>query len=217
MKNYHSISLAFLAVFCLQPIHQGLAQSTPADSDNDVTETTDSSIQISHLALASAATPGSDMVVAWSGPGSTDDAIYVYRIGGSKALSKVSTRAEDFKPAIVKAPLQAGEYELRLKSAETVLATALFTVIVGKAKIKILTPIVIAGETVAIEWDGPRNSGDNLSVALVGSSSVISKQPASGSIGTQLSLSAPITAGLYEVRLQDRSRNILTKQNFEVR
>ncbi|MFT5571787.1 MAG: hypothetical protein ACI9FR_000707 [Cryomorphaceae bacterium] len=108
--------------------------------------------------------------------------------------------------------MQAGEYELRLKSAQRVLATALFTVVVGKAKIKILTPKVISGETVAIEWDGPRNSGDNLSVGLIGSSSVISKQPASGSIQTQLSLTAPVTAGRYEVRLQDRSSTILARQ-----
>jgi hypothetical protein len=217
MKHQQYLRLSLLAIFCLQPIHQCLGQSEPTDPDNEATRSSEASLQISHLALASATTPGADMVVAWSGPGSNEDAIYVYQIGGSKALSKVSARAEDFKPAIVKAPMQAGDYELRLKSGDEVLATALFTVVVGKAKVKVLTPIVIAGETVDIEWDGPRNSGDNLSISLVGSADEIYKQPASGSIETKLSLRAPVTAGLYEVRLQDRSSSILAKHNFEVR
>jgi hypothetical protein len=48
MKNHHTSSLAFLAIFCLQPIHRGLAQSVTAGSDNHAANAADSVKEISH-------------------------------------------------------------------------------------------------------------------------------------------------------------------------
>ena len=223
MKKHGSIGAIYLTVFYLLPINLGMAQTASTEIDSasitaSMGSTAPESVsQTSHLAIASIATPGADMVVAWSGPGKSDDAIYVYEPGQTKTLSKVKASADDFKPAIVKAPLQAGVYELQLKSGGHVLATAEFSVVAGQAMIQVLTPIVIAGELVTIEWNGPRNSGDRLSIALIGSPSSVSQRHASGSTANLVSLKAPSQAGKYEVRLQDRSNAILAKHQFEVR
>ena len=214
MIQHRALILLSSALICAATFSTAHSQS---DVPTEVQETPESTPEIGLLALASSATPGSEMVVDWSGPGGDEDAIYVYRLGSDKPLYKVSARAKDFKPALVKAPQAAGEYEVKLKSENKILASASFSVISAKANIKILTPIVIAGEPVSIEWNGPRNSGDSLTVGRVGSKEGQSKRPASGSTESPLTLLAPSSAGKYEVRLQDSAGVILASQPFEIR
>lgn len=214
MKKPTCVTLIYVVFLGLSSINSISAQTK---KDNSETATEESISDISHLALASTTSPGADMVVDWSGPGKSDNAIYVVRVGETDILSNTSARADDFKPAIIKAPNQAGEYQMYLKSGTQVLANAFFTVLSAKPRIKILTPVVIVGEDVSIEWNGPRNSGDNLSVGSIGNTSTVSKRPASGSVKSTVSLAAPMEAGQYEVRLKNRAGAVLAKQAFEVR
>lgn len=207
LKILSTLGLFFLASAVL-------AQS---EEPSEPTPGEDTKPGIGLLALSSTALPGEDMVVEWNGPEREGDEIHVYKIAGKQPLSKVAAAANNFKPAIIKAPQQAGEYQVRLISNNQTLASAVFSVVSGRAMLKVLSPIVIAGESVSIEWDGPRNSGDSLVVGQVGAKGSISKSPASGTVDKQLDLIAPRLPGKYEVRLQSKSEVVLASQSFEVR
>ena len=170
-----------------------------------------------YLVLASKARAGSDMSVDWSGPGNSGDGIFVYRAGEDRSLYRVTARASDAKPAIIKAPEAAGEYELKLKTNGRVLATAKFLVIPVVSQIKVLTPLVLSGESVVVQWEGPRNKGDRLAVAVAGDPNYHSQRPAAGSTKSLVKLRVSKEPGKYEVRLQTSSGKILASQPFEVR
>lgn len=172
---------------------------------------------VSYLALPSTALPGSDMVVNWSGPAREGDQIYVVKAGEDTPLHKVSAGPKDFKPAIIKAPHQGGDYQLKLISNNTQLATANFSVVSAKARLRVLTPIVLRGELVEVEWNGPRKDGDQLKILPIGMKNMISKSPASGTVKSVLSLPAPKKAGDYQVQLENRQGEVLVKQHFKVR
>lgn len=215
--KYKDLWLVFAAMSLLLSLPVSAQSEEQSDAAEEAIEAEQVSTNIGLLALASTASPGANMLVDWTGPGNAGDAIHLSHLGSDKILAKVATEADDFRPAIVKAPLQAGDYELRLISDKQVLASASFSVVTAKAQIKILSPIVLSGESVSVEWTGPRNSGDSLVVAAPGNSTVVSKRPASGSVKNQLELAAPVVPGKYEVRLVSKQNVVLADQDFEVR
>ena len=157
---------------------------------------------------------GSPMAVDWTGPGISSDEIVVYKKGGSDPLYRIMAGAGDPRQATINAPVEAGEYELRLESKNKVLAKEPFKVIAVTASIRILTDNIQAGKPLLVEWDGPRNKGDRLVIAITGSTRYLSQRPASGTTKSPIKLRLSTEPGKYETRLQTSSGKVLAKQEF---
>ena len=122
------------------------------------------------LAAPAAVDAGAHFDVAWTGPVSRSDNITFAERGGGvirgTSYVYVGNLAEG-APASLRAPDDAGEYDVIYLSGSTILARA--PVSVGSVSATLShPPQVHAGGQVRVVWDGPRNAQDSITFAARG-------------------------------------------------
>ncbi len=147
---------------------------------------------------------GSTFEVDWEGPDAVDDYISIVRVAtreGTREGNWASTH--DGSPALVLAPPEPGDYEVRYVLRATHRALARQPIIVTPPDARITVPEVIAsGAPFAVEWEGPENEGDYLTIVPEGARDAMfhGTSAASTQEGSPLTLGAPAEPGAYEVR-----------------
>ncbi|WP_050529332.1 vWA domain-containing protein [Pseudaestuariivita atlantica] len=108
---------------------------------------------------------GSAVPVTWTGPDYRNDYIAISKIDGPRYETYTYTR--EGGSLTVKAPLDAGEYELRYIMAQdnTVLAAQPLTVTNIGATLTAASTLP-AGAKLLVEWEGPGYKGDYISIAV---------------------------------------------------
>jgi Mg-chelatase subunit ChlD len=110
---------------------------------------------------------GETIAVTWSGPDSRGDRLtFAARDGGPlRGMSYVYVGNLRGKPGRLRAPADAGAYDVVYVSGSTVLARA--PIQVGDVSADLTVPAQVhAGGPVSVRWDGPRNDRDVITFAV---------------------------------------------------
>lgn len=208
-----------------------LAQ-TGGNSDDEVLATQTLTIEDipTDIEAVTAAEAGSTIEVSWNGPGYETDYISVVR-DGEEAWRRVhATRIDgDSNVADLLMPGKTGMYEVRYVMAMTgansddrVMATQVIEITEAIATLQAPSTVSV-GEMAVIEWTGPANSWDYISVAEVGSDNwkrVHAERVTKGE--NRLRLLMPGVPGTYELRYvmaltgANGDDEILATQSIEV-
>ncbi len=152
------------------------------------------------LAAPDTAVAGADVEITWSGPNNASDFITIVapnaREGGYNGYAYTSVGAT----LQVQAPDVPGDYEIRYVSGQS-------NATLGRVSLSLTAPTVLmetqglvrAGMAFTVEWRGPDNARDYLSIAEVGSADSKYISYAYTSDGTPASFTAP-AGGNYELR-----------------
>jgi hypothetical protein len=141
---------------------------------------------------------GARFAVRWTGPANAGD--YV-AIGDATQPYIAYAYVRDGNPLQITAPDVAGSYELRyfLAQGDTVIARR--PIAVGGVSASLVGPAqVAAGKNFAVEWRGPNNAGDFVTLVAAGAPEGSYGAWAYTSIGPKLMLRAPDEPGSYELR-----------------
>jgi hypothetical protein len=161
---------------------------------------------------------GAAMSFQWTGPNGTGDFIAIVPKGAPEKKYDRYVYTTKGSPASMTAPDAAGDYELRYLTAQTytTLARAAFTV--GSVTASVKGPASVeGGQTFQVNWTGPGNKLDWISIALKSDTLNNYKHYSYVHTGNPVTLNAPLAAGQYELRYQTgQSYTILARQPIQV-
>ncbi len=103
------------------------------------------------------------------------------------------------------APLEEGPYELRYRSAGSVVARSALSVTPSPATLKVLDQAVFAGTRFDVAWTGPDGPRDYVTIVLPTAADGDYGQYEYTQAGSPLALLAPSEPGTYELRYQSDS------------
>ncbi len=161
---------------------------------------------------------GSEVPVQWQAPGAGADYLAL-SVPGAPAASYITyARLSGGSPTKLKAPREAGEYEIRYVDGakSKILATVKIAIVDLSAKLT-APPTVEIGATFKVGWEGPGGKGDYVAIAEA-------KAPAGKNVGyartrdgNPLELRAPDLPGTYELRyIAGLGHKIAGKATIEV-
>ncbi|HEV7716355.1 MAG TPA: VWA domain-containing protein, partial [Steroidobacteraceae bacterium] len=144
---------------------------------------------------------GATFPIQWKGPNTPRDFITLVKAGTPEKQYDAYAYTSKGSPLELRAPDQAGDYEVRYLTAQSY-AT------LGSAKITV-TPIngsiqgpaeAVAGNTFPVSWKGPNNLHDYITLVPKGAREGESGNYGYTERGNPVSLLAPIAPGEYELR-----------------
>ena len=153
---------------------------------------------------APAAVPaGEELEIQWTGPNNDRDFIGLVKADAAEGTyNGPYDYTSKGSPLKLRAPDAAGDYELRYMMANTPYRT------LGRVPVRVTStaasvtvpPSVAAGSTFAIQWQGPDNPRDFITIVPAGTAAREYDAYVYTSAGNPASLAAPEVAGAYEVR-----------------
>jgi Ca-activated chloride channel family protein len=170
------------------------------------------------LAAPDEVVAGSAVEIAWTGPNNQND--YLTIVGKAVADGERGeiTYLGGGSPATVTAPAEPGPGEIRYMRGldEQVLARRAITL--NAAKITLNAPARSAlGEPVRIEWTGPNNRNDHLTIVPKGAPDEASGNSGWTSSGSPLEIFPPDKAGPCEIRyVSGQSDKVLARLPIEI-
>ena len=144
---------------------------------------------------------GANFKVNWSGPNNARDFITVVKAGTPERQYSAYAYTSAGNPVELRAPEQAGDYEVRYLTAQSyaTLATAKISVTAANATVK-GPATAAAGSTFTVTWTGPNNLRDFINLVPKGAREGDSGSWAYTSQGNPAKMQAPLAAGEYELR-----------------
>ena len=143
---------------------------------------------------------GSDVSVEWQGPDNRGDFITIVPAGAAEGTWRDYAYTAAGSPVTLLAPEQPGEYEVRYVTGQSNATLAHATVVVTAATASVSAPAeVLAGSDVSVEWQGPDNRGDYVTIVPAGAPEGTWQSYAYTSEGNPVAVRAPGQAGAYEV------------------
>lgn len=144
---------------------------------------------------------GQSFAVAWTGPDNAQDFIAISPQGSRPRAYHHYRYTRDGSPLSLRAPDQAGSYEVRYQTGQSyaVLARQAVSVAAAQATLDAVESIQ-AGSGFEVEWTGPDNAGDY--IGMLGDPSNERRFHGSGAYaryGSPARLRAPLKAGEYQL------------------
>jgi hypothetical protein len=156
------------------------------------------------IRAATSVVTGSEVNIEWTGPDNQGDFITIVAADAADGSYENYAYTNRGSPARVRAPTQPGSYEIRYaqgKGYKTIQAIALT---VTGAKVTLGAPeSVVAGSAVLIDWAGPNNSADFITIVAADAPEKTYKNYTYTSKGSPLTVLAPDVPGDYEIRYAD--------------
>ncbi|WP_189002509.1 vWA domain-containing protein [Deinococcus roseus] len=159
----------------------------------------------------SEAVAGSLITVGWKGGGANGDYVTVVRAGADdRAYTDYAyTKDKPDQKAELKTPVQPGEYEIRYNTERgKVYARAKLTLKAGTYGLTFPAE-VIAGSNLTLQWTGPNNPGDYITIVPKSAQDGQYMKYAYTSSGNPLEVGTPGTPGDAEVRYMSESGNVV--------
>ncbi len=161
---------------------------------------------------------GSEFEVGWSGPDNARDFITIVEVGADEGefLSYAYTR--NGNPATITAPDGLGTFEVRyvLDESDRTIASATVEVTAVEATLEV-PETVGAGSEFEVNWTGPDNARDFVTIVEVGADEGAFLSYAYTRNGNPARITAPDGLGTYEVRyVLDSSNRTLASVTVEV-
>ncbi|SEW27058.1 Ca-activated chloride channel family protein [Aliiroseovarius sediminilitoris] len=145
---------------------------------------------------------GAVLEVAWDGPGYENDYIAITAPDAEDRTYENYAYTNRGNPAEVTSPIEPGAYELRYVAQGNplrVLARRPITVLPVSASLT-APDQVVAGAAVDVEWEGPDNKNDYISVAASDQEPNKYVNYAYANRGNPVSVTMPLDPGTYELR-----------------
>lgn len=146
---------------------------------------------------------GSELSVAWIGPGYDRDYVAIAPAGADDGTYLGYAYARNGNPARFQAPTEPGEYELRYianSNDDEILARLPITIMAVTASVS-APHSVPAGSPVSVDWSGPEGSNrDYLSIARSGDAPNVYVGYEYTRGGSPAEIQAPVEPGSYELR-----------------
>lgn len=139
--------------------------------------------------------------VSWSGPDGPGDYVTIVKAGATEWNDEDYFYTRDGPTGKLTAPIEPGAYELWyvIGSDATIQARRNITVTEATATLQ-ASGDAITGATIQVIWTGPNGPGDYITIAPVGSPDNTYLSYFDTSTGSPGTLTAPDTAGAYEIR-----------------
>ena len=164
------------------------------------------------LSAADSVAAGSAIEVTWEGPGYSGDWITIVKPDAGERAYKSYAYPKNGNPLTLKAPLEAGEYELRyVQAGKKVLARRPITVTDVTATIS-GPATAMAGTHHNISWTGPGAKGDWITITAPTASESSYNDYAYVQNGNPLELRMPLEAGAYELRYVQAGKKVIARQ-----
>jgi Ca-activated chloride channel homolog len=152
---------------------------------------------------------GAVFEVAWTGPDQVDDYVTIVPAGADDGTYLSYAYTGRGNPALLTAPLEPGEYELRYTSDSRrgrPLATAPITVTAQAYAVRPPAEVA-AGAAFDVVWEGPGNSRDYVTIVREGAPLGSYLSYAYTRAGNPARLQAPLEPGRYEVRYSSEAQS----------
>jgi Ca-activated chloride channel family protein len=155
------------------------------------------------LSFSPAILAGADIVVQWTGPDNEEDYLTIVAPEAAAEVYGNYTQTRRGNPASLKAPVEAGRYEVRYVAgrSKTVLARAPLEVTAAAAMLEAPASALI-GSQIPVRWTGPDNKDDYITIVPAGTEDGRYGNYAYTSSGSPLEVKAPVTDGPAELRYQ---------------
>ena len=153
------------------------------------------------LTAPATAMAGASIDISWKGPNAEADYITIVPLNADEGTYDNYAYTADGPSLQVQAPDVAGVYEIRYVSgqSETTLARAPLTLTANSVSIS-APETANAGGVIAVEWLGPNNAKDYITIVEVGADEGTYNSYAYTSAGTPATITAFDTAGTFELR-----------------
>ncbi len=144
---------------------------------------------------------GASFEIAWQGPDNVQDFIAIVADGAPARTYDAYAYTSRGNPAVLNAPEEAGDYELRYLTGQThaMLASATLTVTPVSATLD-APPTAPARDAVTVTWEGPGNPTDYVVLLPVDSDNHANGNYALVTRGETLRIATPAEPGDYELR-----------------
>lgn len=161
---------------------------------------------------------GATFDVHWEGPNNPRDFITIVKAGTPEKRYDAYTYASKGSPLQLRAPDQAGEYEVRYLTAQTSSTLASAKVVVTAVTASLQAPAeAIAGTRFEVQWQGPNNPRDYITIVEKSAREGVSGNYTYTARGNPLTVLAPLTAGEYELRYSTaQSHATLARQAIRI-
>ncbi len=170
------------------------------------------------LKAAESAIAGAAVTIEWTGPDNKSDFITIVPANAEDGQYKAFSYTNDGSPVKVAAPIKPGEAEIRYMGGQgnKVLARQPIKVIAAEISLK-AAESTTAGAAVSIEWTGPDNKSDFITIVPATADDGQYKAFSYTKDGTPIKVAAPITPGMAEIRYMNGEGNqVLARQPINV-
>ena len=161
---------------------------------------------------------GSMLKIDWKGPNNRGDYISLAAAGAGDDVFLTYAYAMKGSPVSIQVPDESGRYEVRYVTGQTgsILARAQVNVTAVSAWVKPPAEVA-AGARFAIEWKGPNNRSDYITIVKPGAADSEYGEYTRTSADSPARLHAPAEPGTYQVRyVLDQSRTVIARADLVV-
>jgi Ca-activated chloride channel homolog len=144
---------------------------------------------------------GASFSVTWTGPNNGGDYITIVPAGADEGAYRDYAYTDAGSPVTLRAPVDAGAYEVRYVTGQGDRTLTSAPTTVSEAATGLRVPReVAAGTAFEVDWTGPNNGGDYITIVPAGADEGSYLDYAYTDGGNPSTLKAPVDAGAYEVR-----------------
>lgn len=161
---------------------------------------------------------GAQVEVRWTGPNNSGDYITIVEKGTADGRFANFANTSGGVPLRVLAPIMDGEAELRYMTGQGHKVLGRRAIRVVAAEVTLRAPEEVkAGAMVSVEWTGPNNGGDYITVVMKGTEDGRFGAYAQTQSGTPVSVRAPAEAGEAEVRyMSGQGHRVLARMGIRI-
>ena len=174
---------------------------------------------VGSLDAAASVGSGTEFKVSWTGPDAPGDYITIVTPDAVKWTTESYAYTSAGNPASLVAPVGSGSYELRYVSGAEDRTMVRRPITVAPMEITLKAPASVQhGASFQVAWTGPDGPSDYITIAPAGSPAGTYLNYAYTRSGSPVTLTAPDTAGKYEIRYQsDRVTGTFASAPIEVK
>jgi Ca-activated chloride channel family protein len=161
---------------------------------------------------------GTPVVIDWTGLASQGDYLTIVPPDAKPGVYQNYTDASKGTSLTVTAPIEPGAYEIRYAAAQGKTILARRPIKVVAAKIELTAPAeAAAGSPVSVQWTGPNNKGDYLTIVVKGTRDGDYAQYSDTQRGTPATIKAPAKPGPAEIRyMSGQGAKVLARRAIDI-
>lgn len=153
---------------------------------------------------------GSEVPVEWTGPNNDRDFVTIVPKATPDGKYAQYSYTKEGSPTEIGAPYEVGEAEIRYMTGNgsKVMARAPINIVAAEITLKAAEK-GIAGDKISVEWTGPSNAGDFITIVPKTTKDGKYESYAYTKAGTPAEIKAPKTAGDAEIRYMSGRENLV--------